>query len=166
MKLRKARATDVKAIQQLVNRFADGGDMLHRSLNEIYENVRDYHVVEDRGRLMGCCALHVNWENLAEVKALAVAEAAQGKGWGKKLLDACLADAQALGIEEVFALTYRRDYFEKHGFAVVDKNTLPHKVWTECIHCPKFPDCDEVAMVYEGWAKKATKTRRKSHAHR
>jgi amino-acid N-acetyltransferase len=152
-RLRKARMADAGAIQDLVAIFADRDEMLHRSLGEIHEHIRDYFVIEegDReatvARLVGCVALHVNLDQLAEIKALAVAEECQGKGYGKRLVLACLDEGRDLGLGTVFALTYRPGFFEKLGFRVVDKATLPHKVWTECIRCPKFPDCGEIAVV-------------------
>jgi amino-acid N-acetyltransferase len=147
VRLRKARMADARAIQDLVAIFADRDEMLHRSLGEIHENIRDYFVVEEGDRLVGCVALHVNLDQLAEVKSLAVSEECQGKGYGKRLVVACLEEGRELGLGTVFALTYRPGFFEKLGFHVVDKATLPHKVWTECIRCPKFPDCGEIAVV-------------------
>ena len=149
--IRKARVSDVPALQRLINSFADRGDMLHRSLNDIYENVRDYFLVEIDGRIVGCCALHVSWGDLAEVKALAVAEEAQGQGWGKRLVRQCIEEARELGIPRVFALTYQPEFFEKIGFVRVDKDDLPRKIWSECINCPKYPDCGEEALVREVW---------------
>jgi len=147
--IRKARISDVGALQKLINGFADRGDMLHRSLNDIYENLRDYFLVEMDGRTVACCALHVNWSDLAEVKALAVADDAQGQGWGRRLVNCCLDEARDLGIPRVFALTYKPEFFEKMGFTRVDKDDLPRKIWSECINCPKYPDCGEEALVRE-----------------
>lgn len=147
--IRKARLPDVPAIYQLINSFARTGAMLPRSLSALYENVRDFYVVEDGGLVVGCCALHVTWEDLAEVKSLAVDEQAQGRGCGRALLEACLAEAREMGVPKVFALTYIPEFFEKAGFRRVDKAALPHKVWSECISCPKFPDCGEEAVIIE-----------------
>jgi len=144
---RRARAGDVPHIQRLVNFYADRGDMLGRSLNEIYENLRDFFVVEADGDIVGCAACHVTWADLAEVKSLAVADGWQGKGLGTTLLEACLSDADALGLPIVFTLTYRPEFFERHGFHRVDKNELPQKIWAECIRCVKFPDCGEIALL-------------------
>jgi amino-acid N-acetyltransferase len=146
-RLRKARMADAPVIPDLVAIFADRDEMLHRSLGEIHEHIRDYFVVAEGDRLVGCVSLHVNLDQLAEIKALAVAEECQGKGYGKRLVLACLEEGRELGLGTVFALTYRPGFFEKLGFRVVDKATLPHKVWTECIRCPKFPDCGEIAVV-------------------
>jgi len=148
-KLRRARVADVEAAQKLINSFADRGEMLPRSLNELYENVRDLFVVEDNGDLIGCCALHVTWGDLAEIKGLAVREGHRGKGLGRELVQACLGDARELALPRVFLLTYIPDYFERFGFRRVEKAQLPQKVWTECIRCPKFPDCGEVSMILE-----------------
>lgn len=145
--IRKATVEDVKDIQKLVNSHAEKGEMLPRSLGDTCDNIRDFFVYEDNGVIVGCCALHVTWVDLAEVKSLAVADEAQGKGMGKKLLNACLEDAQRLAIKKVFALTYKSEFFEKMGFQQIEKGELPHKVWLECVQCVKFPDCDEVAVI-------------------
>jgi amino-acid N-acetyltransferase len=118
-------------------------------LNAIYEDIRDFFIIEEGGRMVGCCALHVTWGDLAEVKSLAVDESAQSKGYGMQLVNACLNEARDLGVPRVFALTYLPDFFEKAGFSRVDKGTLPHKIWSECINCPKFPDCGEEAVAIE-----------------
>ncbi len=147
--IRKARVPDVPEIQRLVNSFADKDAMLPRSLSTIYENVRDFVVIDGDDGIIGCCALHVTWEDLAEVKSLAVDQSAQGKGYGRLLMEACLSEAREMGVPKVFALTYVPEFFERAGFRRVDKNTLPHKIWTECINCPKFPDCGEEAVVLD-----------------
>ncbi len=146
--IEKARIGDVPQIQQLVNYFADKGEMLARPLSEIYENLRDYFVVRRGKKVVACVALHISWSDLAEVKALAVAENTQRKGLGAQLVVACLKEARELDLPIVFCLTYKPAFFEKQGFVRVDKMKLPKKVWTECFHCPKFPDCDEVALFY------------------
>lgn len=147
--LRKATVADVKKIQKLVNYYAKRERMLPRSLNELYENIRDFFVYEERGNVQGVCALHVDWEDLAEIKSLAVARQKSGKGIGAKLLDQCLKDAKKLGVRRVFALTYIPEFFEKFGFEIVDKKELPHKIWSECIRCMYFPNCKEIAMARE-----------------
>jgi amino-acid N-acetyltransferase len=138
---------DVRDIQKLVNYHADKGDMLPRSLGDICDNIRDFFIYEDGGTMLGCCALHVSWVDLAEVRSLAVADGAQGKGVGTWLLEACLEDSRRLAIKKVFALTYKPEFFEKKEFRRIDKGELPHKVWLECVKCVKFPDCDEVAVI-------------------
>jgi amino-acid N-acetyltransferase len=145
--LRRARVTDAGAIQQLIRVFADRDEMLHRSLGEIYENIRDFYVVEDGGAVVACGALHVCWSHLAEIKSLAVHEQHQGRGFGRQLVLAGLAEANELELRSVFALTYRPAFFARLGFRIVDKATLPHKVWNECMRCPKFAGCGEIAVV-------------------
>lgn len=146
--LRKARTADVLAMQRLINAFADQGAMLHRSLSELYENIRDFFVVEEDGEVVGCAALHVCWKDLAELKSLAVAEDRQGRGYGRVLVQACMDEAESVGVGKVFALTYVPELFEKRGFVRTDKALLPRKVWTECVYCPKFPACGEIAVIW------------------
>jgi amino-acid N-acetyltransferase len=145
--IRKATLTDAPAIQRLINGFADRGKMLPRPLAEIYENIREYFVAVERGRVAGTAALHINWDDLAEIKSVAVAAKLQGRGTGQALVEACLAEGRCLGIRRFYVLTYVPDFFRRFGFKRVDRKTLPHKVWTECVKCSKFPDCDETAMV-------------------
>jgi len=147
LKVEKARISDVPQMQQLINYFADKGEMLARSLSEIYENIRDYFVVRQGEQVVACAALHVSWSDLAEIKSVAVAEDTQEQGIGAQLVEACLHEAEELGIATIFCLTYKPAFFEQFGFSQVDKMELPRKVWTECYRCPKFPDCDEVALV-------------------
>ena len=145
--IRKARMADVKAIQRLVAEYARKGDMLPRSLSDIYENLRDYFVCEDGGVVIGSAAIHIMWEDLAEVRSLAVQEGSMRRGVGTQLVEACISEAIVLGIARVFALTYKPEFFERLGFHRVDKAELPHKIWTDCLKCAKFPDCDEIALV-------------------
>ena len=147
--IRKARVPDVPDIQRLINSFADKDAMLPRSLSAIYESLRDFYVIDDGSGIIGCCALHVTWGDLAEIKSLAVDESAHGKGHGRQLMAACLAEAREMGVPKVFALTYVPEFFEKAGFTRVDKSMLPHKIWSECINCPKFPDCGEEAVILD-----------------
>jgi len=150
MKVEKAKISDAQRIHELVNSFADKEEMLPRALSEIYENLRDFFVVRDKnGKLIGCVALHINWVDLAEIKSLAVSEAEQSKGVGAVLVQSCLDEAKQLGIPTVFCLSYKPAFFEKFSFRQVDKMELPRKVWSECYQCPKFPDCNEVALVYK-----------------
>ncbi|TET40262.1 MAG: N-acetyltransferase [Dehalococcoidia bacterium] len=148
MKVEKARIGDIPQIQRLVNYFADKGEMLPRALSELYENIRDLFVVRDGDEVVACAALHVFWSDLAEIRAVAVAEEIQDKGAGALLVQACLEEARSLGIDTIFCLTYKPDFFARLGFRQVDKMELPRKIWGECLKCPKFPDCDEVALVY------------------
>ena len=148
MKLDKARISDAPQIHKLINSFADKGEMLARSLSEIYENIRDYFVVRQGERVIACTALHVNWSDLAEIKSLAVADDSHQQGIGAQLVEACLKETKELGIPTVFCLTYKPAFFEKCGFSQIDKAELPRKIWGECYRCPKFPDCDEIALIY------------------
>ena len=144
----RARISDVAQMHELINSFADRGEMLARSLSEIYENVRDYFVVREGERVVACAAMHVVWSDLAEIKSVAVTGGSQGQGIGVQLVKACLEEAEKLGIPTVFCLTYKPAFFESVGFSQLDKAELPRKVWGECYRCPKFPDCDEVALIY------------------
>jgi len=148
LKIDRARIKDVPQTQELVNYFADRDEMLARSLSEMYENIRDYFVIRQGERVLACAALHVMWSDLAEIKSLAVVEDKQRQGFGDQLVAACLNEAKELGIPTVFCLTYKPAFFERLGFTQVDKMELPQKVWTECYRCPKFPNCDEVALIY------------------
>ena len=146
--IRKARMGDVKAVQKLIAEYARKGDMLPRSLSEIYENLRDYFVyIDDGGEVIGSAAIHIMWEDLAEVRSLAVRDGHMRKGVGTQLVEACISEAIVLGIARIFALTYKPEFFEKLGFVRVEKSELPQKIWTDCLKCSKFPDCDEVALV-------------------
>jgi len=147
MKVEKARISDVPHIHKLINLHARKEQMLARALSEIYENIRDFVVVRNGDQLIACAALHVFWADLAEIRAAVVASEMQSKGIGAKLVKACLDDARSLGLSTVFCLTYKPGFFEKCGFHIVDKAELPQKVWGECLRCPKFPDCDEVALI-------------------
>jgi amino-acid N-acetyltransferase len=145
--LRKAQISDVPAIHGLVNMCAGRGEMLARSLAELYDNVRDYFVFEQSGELAGACALHICWEDLAEIRSLCVTESFRKRGIGRGLVEACIHEAKEFGISRLFLLTYQDAFFGKLGFKETDKKELPQKIWTDCIKCPKFPQCDEVAMV-------------------
>ena len=144
----KARISDVTQMHKLINYFADKDEMLARPLSEIYENIRDYFVIKQGEQVIACAALHIMWSDLAEIKSVAVAEDSQRQGIGDQLVEACLREAKELGIATVFCLTYKPAFFEKLGFSQVDKMELPHKVWSECYRCPKFPNCDEVALIH------------------
>jgi len=148
LKVEKAKIRDVTEMHELINYFAHKGEMLARPLSEIYENIRDYFVVRQGERVIACAALHIMWEDLAEIKSLAVAESSQKQGIGEQLVKACLKEAKELGMATVFCLTYKPAFFERASFSQIDKMELPHKVWTECYRCPKFPNCDEVALIY------------------
>ena len=133
-------------MHDLITVFADRDEMLHRPLNEIYENIRDFWVSRLDGEVIGCVSLHLLWGDLAEIKSLAVREDRQAKGVGSALVQACLDDARAIGLPKVFALTYKPAFFEKLGFQQADVMTFPRKVWGECYRCPKFLNCTEIAV--------------------
>ena len=150
--IRKATVKDVAQIHKLLGHFANQGLLLARPLSELYDHVRDFFVMEQNGdglAILGACALGICWEDLAEIKSLAVWEEVRHQKWGSQLVETCLAEARALGLKRVFVLTYAQLFFQKLSFQEVEKNILPHKIWTDCIKCPKFPDCDEIAMVLD-----------------
>ncbi|MBM2826076.1 MAG: N-acetylglutamate synthase [Dehalococcoidia bacterium] len=145
--IERAKIGDVSDIHSLITPFAQQGEMLYRPMSELYENIRDYYVVRKDGLLIGCASLHVVWEDLAEVKAVAVAEEWQSHGLGVMLLQRCIEEAREIGIATVFCLTHKPGYYERFGFVQGDVMSLPRKVWGECLRCPKFPQCNEIAMV-------------------
>jgi amino-acid N-acetyltransferase len=147
-KVEKAKISDVAQMHKLINYFADKGLMLPRPLSEIYENIRDYFVCKDDEKVIGCAALHITWSDLAEIKSVAVNEDRQKQGIGDLLIKACLSEAEVIGIPTVFCLTYQPGFFKKFGFSQIEKMELPQKVWSECFRCPKFPNCDEIALIY------------------
>jgi amino-acid N-acetyltransferase len=147
--IRRAGIHDAKAIHKLLITYAKDGLMLSRSLSEIYEAIRDFHVFESEGAVVGTVCLHICWEDLAEVRSLAVAEGREGKGVGRRLVETCLEEARQLGLKRVFALTYKPGFFEKFGFREIEKSELPQKIWGDCMKCVKFPECDEIAMIVD-----------------
>jgi amino-acid N-acetyltransferase len=147
--LRKATVKDVPTMARMINAFAGQGQMLPKSQHQLFQDVRDFAVAVSGDRIVGCAALHVVWEDLAEVRSLAVAQDWQGQGLGRMIVEALLAEARSLGLPRVFALTYQQGFFERLGFHVVPRESLPHKIWGDCLNCPKFPNCDEVALVID-----------------
>ncbi len=147
--VRKAGIPDAKTIHKLLLGYARDGLMLPRSLSEIYEGIRDFYVFEENGAVLGTVCLHICWEDLAEVRSLAVSEEQGGKGAGRQLVQTCLDEARGLGLKRVFALTYKPGFFEKLGFHLIEKSELPQKIWGDCLKCAKFPECDEIAMSIE-----------------
>lgn len=145
--IRSARITDAKAIHQLLAGYAKQGQLLGRSLVDIYDALRDFHVFEEDGEIFGVGALQICWEDLAEIRSLAVKPGLSGRGIGRQLVEVCLDEARELGLKKVFALTYQPVFFGRLGFSEIEKSELPHKIWTDCIHCVKFPDCDEIAFA-------------------
>jgi len=146
--IRKAKISDAKQIQELIQLWAKKGKMLERPLNYIYENIRDFWIFEADRKIVGCCALHiVGWESLAEIKSLAVAPQYQGRGIARALIESCLDEAKGLNLDRIFALTFVLKFFQKLGFKKTDRNKLPHKIWSDCINCTFFPDCHEEAVI-------------------
>lgn len=148
--IRKAIIEDIKTIHKLLGYYADQGLLLPRSLSELYGHMRDFFVIQSSDQehsIISVCALGICWEDLAEIRSLAVAAEHQGKGLGSKLVEKCIREANSLGVKQVFTLSYVPDFFSRLGFREVEKSTLPHKVWADCLKCPKFPDCDETAMI-------------------
>ena len=150
MKIRPAHMTDAQAICGLINHYAERGKMLHRSLEGVYNSLRGFQVMEaPDGRIVACVALDIFWADLAELKSLAVAPGYVGRGLGEKMVGAAVADARRIGVKKLFALTYEKEFFLRQGFKVIDRDTLPEKVWRECIACPKADACDEIAMILQ-----------------
>ncbi|MAG36123.1 MAG: hypothetical protein CL878_07760 [Dehalococcoidia bacterium] len=150
--VRRAQLGDVPEIKALIDFYAAQNRMLFRARAELYETIREYHVAvhedaEGAVRVVGASGLHVTWEDLAEVRGLAVAQAAVGRGVGTELVRACLAEAIELGLRQVYTLTLVPEFFGRLGFKRADRDSLHIKVWYECYKCPKFADCDEIAMI-------------------
>lgn len=150
--IRKAIIQDIKPIHNLLSHYGEQGDLLSRPLIELYEHLRDFFVVEGNNPkhpIVGVCALGICWEDLAEIRSLAVVQDQHGKRYGSQLVETCLKEAWSLGLKRVFTLTYKPDFFSKMGFKEIEKSSLPHKIWADCIRCSKFPDCDETAMMID-----------------
>ncbi|MCH2657412.1 MAG: N-acetyltransferase [Dehalococcoidia bacterium] len=144
-----ATINDGVGIQELVNHWAAQGLMLPRTLAQTYENLRDFFVVKDGQQIIACAALHIVWDDMAELKSLAVAPGHQSGGYGSKLVAACVEEGKRLGMQQLFALSYEPEFFEKLGWQVANVMELPRKVWNECYRCPKFPGCNEIALTYD-----------------
>lgn len=144
--IKKATIQDIKAIHSLLREYGNRGELLSRPLSELYDHVRDFWVYGENGEIAGCCALQFCWEDLAEIRSLAVHPGHTGKKIGTQLVETALSEAISFGIKEVFTLTYRPGFFEKFDFARIERSELPLKIWSDCIICVKFPDCDEIAM--------------------
>src|SRR5688572_10440521 len=145
--IRPATIHDVPRIQAIINSHAELGKMLFKSYAQLFEDLRDFAVYEEDGRVLGVAAVTIIWADLAEVRSLAVDEKALGRGIGRKLVEWCVDEARRLQIRRLFALTYEQRFFEKLGFEVVSKESLPLKVWSDCVRCPKNDNCDEIAVV-------------------
>ncbi|MBN2106520.1 MAG: N-acetyltransferase [Deltaproteobacteria bacterium] len=149
--IRKASINDVRSMHGILTHYAAKGLLLGRSLSDLYAQLRDFIIVEDdvTHELVGTCSLRICWEDIAEIRSLAVREDYHGKYLGRKMVETCIREARDLGLKKLFVLTYVPPFFEKLGFSPVDKSVLPHKVWGDCIKCVKFPDCDEEALILE-----------------
>ncbi len=147
--IRKATIEDIKVIHAMLKYYGDKGELLARPLSQLYDHVRDFNVYieAETGEIIGCCALQFCWEDLAEIRSLAVSEKAQGLHIGTELVEAAFSEARQFKIKKVFTLTYKPEFFKKFGFVIIDRSELPLKIWADCIHCVKFPDCDEIAML-------------------
>lgn len=147
--IRKANLKDIKTIHRIITDQAQFGHILPRALSELYTQVRDFSVAvgNSPAEILGCGALHVVWEDLAEIRSLAVRSAFQRHGIGGRLVVHLLDESREMGIQRVFVLTYRVSFFQQLGFTIMDKSLLPHKIWADCIKCTKFPECDEIALV-------------------
>jgi amino-acid N-acetyltransferase len=148
--VRKARMQDADAIHDLISYYAERHGMLFRTLEDIYERLREFRVFEDKnGKILGCAGLALLWRDLGEIRSMAVDPNMAGRGIGRQLVESAVAEAKELGLKKVFALTYVDGFFERLGFVHVEKNLLPHKVWTDCIHCEMQNDCKEIPMLKE-----------------
>lgn len=148
--IRKATIKDIKKIHQLLKYYGNQGLLLARPLSDLYDHVRDFNVYvdgKDNSKVIGCCALQFCWEALAEIRSLAVYPDHWKKSVGSKLLNASVLDAKAFHIKKLFTLTYQPEFFQKFDFLKIDRSELPLKIWTDCITCVKFPDCDETALM-------------------
>ena len=149
MIMRKAKISDVESIHTLITYYAEQDLMLARSRNMLYENLREFTVAEDQGQIVAAGSLHITWQDLAEIRAMAVTPDYKKKGIGRRLVSRFIEEAWELEIPRIFALTYQDGFFAKCGFSIIDKDSLPQKVWKECVNCPKFPNCEEIAMIIE-----------------
>lgn len=149
MKIRQAKVSDVKTMHSLIGFYAENKEMLPRPINDLYENIQEFVVAEDKKKVIACCALHVSWEDLAEIKALAVSQNHQHKGIGTKLVHVLHKRAVQLGIKKTFALSFKPAFFERMGYTRIAREKLPHKIWGECVKCHLFPDCGETPLILD-----------------
>ncbi len=148
--IRKAKIYEVPEIRRFLGTFSQDGGILPRTLADLYGQLRDYYVYrEDQGPLLGIGALHVCWAGLGEIRSVAVSPAHQGRGIASRIVETCLAEAQAIGLSEIFLLTLAPEFFQRFGFRVVSREDLLPIVWADCVNCVKFPDCDEVPMLLD-----------------
>ena len=149
--IRKANIQDIKAIHRLLQEYGKKEELLARPLSQLYDHLRDFSVFVDENnqQLTGCCALQICWEDLAEIRSLAVHPDHMGKNIGKQLTETVLQEAKSFQVKKVFTLTYKPNFFKQFGFVTIERSELPLKIWGDCIICVKFPDCDEIAMMKE-----------------
>lgn len=147
--IRKAQIKDVSPIYKLLQEYGEKGKLLPRPLSELYDHLRDFSVFvrETDDKVIGCCALQICWEDLAEIRSLAVCKEHKGEKIGSKLVEKAIEEAKSFRMKKVFTLTYQTDFFKQFGFAEIDRSELPLKIWGGCLLCVKFPDCDETAMM-------------------
>jgi len=144
--IHNAQVKDIPVLKGIIDGYVKDEKMLPRSMSELYESTQDFFVCKVEGEVVAGCALKVRWGELAEIASLAVRQDHLLQGIGSMLVDACIKQAKDLGVTHLFTLTYAPEFFAKNGFVVIDKANLPHKIWADCIRCPKFPNCDEIAM--------------------
>ncbi|WNY23656.1 Amino-acid acetyltransferase [Methanimicrococcus hongohii] len=147
--IRKAKMSDVFEMKELINSYATDGCMLPRSLDSLYTYIRDFAVMEDNGKIVGCCGVHPDWEDLGEVVSFAVAKPYTRQGNGTKLLEACIEDAKTIGLGKLFVLTSSPEFFKKKGFTEIKREELPWKIWADCVNCSKYPDCNSISLIKE-----------------
>jgi N-acetylglutamate synthase and related acetyltransferases len=145
--IRKAKMSDVFEMKELINSYATEGCMLPRSLDSLFTNIRDFVVMEEDGKIIGCCGVHPDWEDLGEVVSFAVARSCTRQGKGSQLLDSCVEDAKSIGLGQLFVLTSSPVFFEKKGFVETQRENLPWKIWADCVNCSKYPDCNSVSLI-------------------
>jgi amino-acid N-acetyltransferase len=146
--VRKARIGDAMFIQAILKKYSIEADLILRNMADIFAQIRDYFILADKDSPMGVVALHVYWDDLAEIRSFVIEKKFRGKGFGKKLIDAAVREAKGLGLKSIFVLTKIPKFFKKYGFRRIPRKELPHKIWKDCFNCPKFPDCDEQALIF------------------
>ncbi|MDR1511406.1 MAG: N-acetyltransferase [Endomicrobium sp.] len=147
--IRPAKVTDIKGIHEIIEYYASNKKMLHKSLNTLYEDIQEFVVLENNNKVIACGALHVSWEDLAEIKSLAVLDEYQRQGLGRKIVSNLQKNAKKLGINKVFVLSFNPEFFVKLGYKKIQKDNLPHKIWRECVDCHLFPGCGEIALTFD-----------------
>lgn len=147
--IRKAKLSDVAELHRLINHYAGERIMLPRTLTDLYENVWEFSIAEEDGRLLGCGALKLYNQEVAEIRSLCVDETLKSKGIGREIADELLNEAEAFGLKTVFALTVAPTFFEKLGFREVPRERFPTKVWRDCLSCTRYSNCNEKAVTLE-----------------